>query len=67
MQIKSVDFWDLVPKHFALIRPGIGPGICIFTASSVVLVLCDDHTFRNTKFVSRECVQGLTFLEVLLG
>lgn len=67
MQIKNVDFWDLIPNRLSSVGLEMGPGMCIVTASNVVLVLCDDHTFRSTKFVSRECVQGLTFLEMLFG
>lgn len=67
MQIKNVDFWDFIPNPFGSVGLEMGPGMCSFTASSVVLVLCDNHTFKSTKFVSRECVQGLTFLEMLFG
>lgn len=36
MQIKNVDFWD--HNHLDSVDLEMGPGICTFTASSVVLV-----------------------------
>lgn len=59
MQMKNVDFWDLIPNHFASVGLEMGQGcafsehpvwfwFCVMITLSAALNLCLENVFRGS-------------------
>lgn len=58
MQIKNVDFWELILNHFDSVDTEMGPDTCIFMVSIWFWRMwSEDHTLRNNKLVFTKSVQ----------